>query len=254
LFYRGVANFSAPLEVVAARTHDRLDLHGRFEDVLATGQREQINRLWLVHVLADGRMAFRTLGPLPVDGDRQRAVGQVRATFDTQDFSAAKLADLQQDLHGALVSEGLNADEAAALVATWDQAYFRSPGLRLFFVVPQIWTDYYLPLKVSVPAEVRRVMVGRIELTSPEQRKLLDKLSDTKSVDAGWIGKIQPSKAAEKFFAGQSDFGDLGVKIPADYQTYLDLGRFRNALVLDRQKQKPTAGLKQFINTYDLER
>lgn len=254
LFYRGVANFSAPLEVIAARPHDRFDLHGRFEEVLAAGQREQIGRLWLVHILADGRVAFRAFGPLAVDGDRQPVIGQTRASFDAQDFTAGKLAELQQDLHAALVADGLNADEAAAMVATWDQAYFHSPGLRLFFLVPQVWTDHYLPLTVSVPAEVRRVMVGRIELTSPEQRKLLDKLSNIKTVDIQWFGKIGHSPAAEKFFAGRSDFGDLGVKIPEDYQAYLDLGRFRNALVLDRQKQHPTPGLQRFITMYGLDR
>ena len=40
--------------------------------------------------------------------------------------------------------------------------------------------------------------------------------------------------------------------IPADYQTYLELGRFRNALVLYEQTRKPTPALNQFIAGYGL--
>jgi hypothetical protein len=31
--------------------------------------------------------------------------------------------------------------------------------------VPREWTDYFLPLEISVPARVNRVIVGRINLT-----------------------------------------------------------------------------------------
>jgi hypothetical protein len=37
------------------------------------------------------------------------------------------------------------------------------------------------------------------------------------------------------------------------YQTYLDLGRFRDALVLDEQKVRPSDGLGALIATYALE-
>jgi hypothetical protein len=50
------------------------------------------------------------------------------------------------------VANGLFADEAQALLDTWEISYFKSAGLRVFFIVPRAWTDYYLPLKVSVPA------------------------------------------------------------------------------------------------------
>jgi hypothetical protein len=43
------------------------------------------------------------------------------------------------------------------------------------------------------------------------------------------------------------------ISIPRSYQTYLDLGRFRNALVLNETKAHPTAGLTDFITTYRLQ-
>jgi hypothetical protein len=43
------------------------------------------------------------------------------------------------------------------------------------------------------------------------------------------------------------------ISIPQNYQTYLDLGRFRNALVLNEAKAHPTAGLTYFIAIYRLQ-
>ena len=43
------------------------------------------------------------------------------------------------------------------------------------------------------------------------------------------------------------------VSIPKTYQTYLDLGRFRNALILDEARSYPTPGLTDFISTYRLQ-
>ena len=37
-----------------------------------------------------------------------------------------------------------------------------------------------------------------------------------------------------------------------DYRAYLNLGRFRNALVLDEEKRRPTRSLSQFIGNYGL--
>jgi hypothetical protein len=34
----------------------------------------------------------------------------------------------------------------------------------VFYLVPREWTDYFLPLELSVPADVTRVIVGRIDL------------------------------------------------------------------------------------------
>ena len=43
------------------------------------------------------------------------------------------------------------------------------------------------------------------------------------------------------------------ISVPATYQAYLDLGRFRNALILDQAKCRPTVGLTNFIATYRLQ-
>jgi hypothetical protein len=52
--------------------------------------------------------------------------------------------------------------------------------------------------------------------------------------------------------AGRSDFGDLGVAIPPDFQSYLDLGRFRRALVTTESRRRPSDGLSAFMRGYQL--
>jgi hypothetical protein len=252
LFYRGVGNFSAPLSVSTDQAGDRLAIRGRFNEVLNPGDSARIGRIWLVHVRKDGTSAFRSIGPITVTSDRSKTVAEMPASFTDKEFSLGNLGNLCTELHDSLMKDGLYSDEASALVETWRRAYFKSAGLRVFFLVPRAWTDHYLSLRISAPADVARVMVGRIELISPEQRELLDKLSTMTISNPQWMSDIPPSQSSNKFFSGHSDFGDLGVKVPDDYQTYLDLGRFRNALVLDRQNRQPSASLFQFINNYEL--
>jgi hypothetical protein len=58
------------------------------------------------------------------------------------------------------------------MVDTWRTSYFTSDGVRLLFVMPQSWTDRFIPMRISpAPAEVVRVMVGRIELLTPERER-----------------------------------------------------------------------------------
>ncbi len=253
LFYRGVANFAAPLQLVADPVRDELAIHAQFANVLAHGVNRQIGRLWLVHVLSDGQIAYRAFGPLPVSGDPGPEIGRTRASFAAGDYSYGRLDELRRELHRSLVADGLFADEAEALIETWNHAYFRSAGLRLFFLVPRAWTDHYLPLSVSVDADIQRVMIGRIELVSPEQRALLKKLSVVKTSDPSWVNQVRELPDGQKLLAGRGDISDSGVKVPSDYQMYLDLGRFRNALVLDQQRRHPTPQLTSFINNYDLQ-
>ena len=158
----------------------------------------------------------------------------------------------KRTMHAALVADGLFADEATALLSTWQRAYFASPGLRLFYLVPRQWTDHYLPLSISAESRIERVMVGRLELVSDQQRELLTKLAASEITRGDWVDAIAASPARDRFIAGRTSFEDLGVKIPADYQYYLDLGRFRNALVTHEERIRPTKSLTKFIDTYHL--
>jgi hypothetical protein len=252
LFYRGVGHLASPLRAALDRNSGKLALYANFNEVLADKQQARIPQLWLIEVKQDGACAFRTLDGISATADPKAELASARYRFEPGDFNNSNRERLESEMHAALVADGLFADEATALLSTWQRSYFASPGLRVFYLVPRVWTDHYLPLSLSRDAAIDRVMIGRLELIGDEQRALLDRLSKTASSDGKWVEQIPESAAREQFLAGRSNFQDLGVKIPADYQIYLGLGRFRNALVAHQERIAPTPNLTQFINTYQL--
>ena len=252
LFYRGVGNFSAPLTIAHNTEAGKLSLRGNFSEALASGQQVKVNGAWLVHIRGDGRTAFRRIEPFAATNDPTTVLTTVSSRFDDQDYKAINADKLRTQMHEALVAEGLFEDEAFAMLRTWDRAYFQKPGLRVFFTVPRKWTDHRMALEVSVPAKIERVMMGRIELVSPEQRALLNRLAQAATSDGSWIQQVYKSPNARSFFSGHSEFDDLGVTPPPDYAMYMALGRFRNALLLAEVRERPSENLRKFISTYQL--
>lgn len=212
LFYRGVGHVDAPLRVT--RAGRELVLRGALDGAWATDARLlTVPHLWLVEVRGDGTSAYRTLEPMILT-TRDRALPvQTAATFPTAGFDKGNLGRLREAMRAALVEEGLFGDEAEALLSTWELSYFKSPGLRLFFTVPRPWTDSVLPLELSLPAKLTRVMVGRIELVTPEHRSLLREL-------AALPGDESDARTQERR-------GAIARK----------LGRFADALVLDEARR-----------------
>jgi hypothetical protein len=252
LFYRGVGHIRAPLRATLDRKAGQLALHANFDDVLKASETARIPQLWLIDVRQDGRCAFRQLDGVDASSDASRQLATTSYRFAPGDFQLENRERLEAAMHAALVGDGLYPDEATALLSTWQRSYFVSPGLRLFYLVPTVWTDRYLPLSLSRDAKLDRVMIGRLELIGDEQRAMLDRLSDAAISDGSWVKQIPESPERERFLSGRSDFGNLGVPIPADYQMYLSLGRFRNALVAHQERIKPTGSLTKFIDTYQL--
>ena len=252
LFYRGVGNFDAPLRVTSQRGENTIELRTNVAVVLPDVEPLTIGPLWLVHVRRDGQAAFRALAPVRASGDRDQVLAAAPRDFAPTDFAPDTLDRLSQSMHAALVSAGLYDDEATAMLATWRRAYFTSPGLRLFFIVPKTWTDAVLPLTISQRCEIQRVMMARMELVSPEQRTLLAALRDMKLSDLSWLDQARQSPNFDRLVAGRSDFGDLGVAIPPDFQAYLDLGRFRSALLIAEVQKRPSKNLAAFVSAYRL--
>ena len=125
---------------------------------------------------------------------------------------------------------------SASMLRTWEVSYFLSPGVRYFFVVPRVWTDHVLPLRLSVAADVERVMVGRVELVTPRQRQLLR-----------WIAAGPEARRPEAASPSPDDRAR-----PVDHHLFLELGRFRHALLLREQRSRPTAALDHFMKIYGI--
>jgi hypothetical protein len=118
-------------------------------------------------------------------------------------------------------------------------------------------------LSFSVPVEITRVMVGRIELVTPEQRNSLRQIAQLSANDiAADAARLHVSyddrigtdlKVLGMVSEGRQSLAAYGVSVPESYQLYLALGRFRNALILDEARRRPGPGLNRFISTYQLE-
>lgn len=270
LFYRGVGHVDSPLRVSRDTDNTKLLIRSRFDEMgedFRAGRlaKRTVGPLWLVDVRPDGSCAYATHEPVDVSQGDQKVIGSLPAWFDEQDYAFENLFTLRKDFSAALVRDGLNADEAEALLNTWEASYFKRPGLRLFYLVPRQWTDQVLPLHIKgvSASDIHRVMVGRIEIVTPAQRQLLRRLSANPPSNPHWL-----DAALKKANAGREDFyrekwyqevmdgtkllSSMNLEMPADYRAYLEVGRFRNALILDELAKNPGGNLGRFVEAYDL--
>ena len=162
LFYRGVAHLDALLSTKTARGTVTLSTPANLAWLEARAV--VVPNIWLADVRADGVIAFRSHPAVTLKGENAgKELARVKR-FSDGDYTPAGAAQLRTALKKALIAQGLFADEAEAMLNTWKASYFQKPGLRVFYIVPREWTDYFLPLEFSVPARVTRVIVGRIDL------------------------------------------------------------------------------------------
>jgi hypothetical protein len=223
LFYRGVGHIDAP--IVVRKEAASLSVSLRDEERFFSA----LPRMWVAHVTAGGQLTYRT-----IQADKQRnATSELPTAGNT---TSSGLADLRHELKAALVAEGLYADEAEAMLATWQLSYFDSEGLRVFFVLPRAWTDAQLPLWMSMPADITRVMLGRVELISPHQQAVLQSLYELPEAEFNLTPLYYEDQSVLKHVSdGTASHAELyrivGRQVPEALRLYESLGRFRDALL-----------------------
>ncbi|MDB5295870.1 MAG: hypothetical protein JWO31_1853 [Phycisphaerales bacterium] len=189
LFYRGLGNFTLPVTLTAAGD-DRFELRNAGPD--------PIGAAFLVRTEPDGgptrfarydHVAGRRAMSLPPTG--KPGTGQAAGP------AGEALPDVIVE---ALVAEGLYPREARAMVETWRASWLNEPGTRVLYTVPRPVTDALLPLTVTpTPAGTTRVLVGRIDVMTPEQERRLVTLvtaaaaSTAASADAAAVGQATTS-------------------------------------------------------------
>ncbi len=157
LFYRGVGNIVAPLRVWrTGNPNGQLQIATQVDQSLANVGDMQVRALWLAHFKPDGTSAFQAITPEHFSLKHASWTNPdkgptVNSEFSPGQYGKENTAALRKSMREALIADGLFADEADAMLNTWELSYFKSAGMRLFFIVPHAWTDHYLPLKISVP-------------------------------------------------------------------------------------------------------
>jgi hypothetical protein len=152
LFYRGVASFHVPVSAIPMN-----DGHILVSNLM----REAIPQAILFERRGE-KLGYRYLGLV-------------------RNSSIAELPELNSDLNGlagelakTLVEQGLNSDEAHAMVETWKDSWFEE-GARLLYIVPRDFVDTVLPLKIKpAPVNTVRVFVGRMEIVTPATEKAIE--------------------------------------------------------------------------------
>lgn len=177
LFYRGVGNFDLPLKLTA-------NGDGKYE-LLNSGP-DAIRSLFLV--TANGKdLRFAKFDQIEA-GQRQTL---------TQSTKASTMNELSESVVQALVDEHLYEKEARAMVKTWQSSWFGETGTRLFYMVPTPITEKLLPLKVEpTPDETVRVLVGRMEIMTPETEQQVLQL--VRASYAERVKQIQKAAAEKK--------------------------------------------------------
>ena len=185
IFYRGLGRARLPIEM-------SFDGAGTLQ--AATEGDVDLLHLFVIRV-ENGRGAYKYLPRLDAGRTVLQVIPDMAESLPLDEFTAKIADDLAARLTGSglyakearLESQqpkspagpfnwaGLYAKEARAMVNTWRTSYFQTEGLRVLFVLPQKWTDEFIPMTVSpTPKEVVRVMVGRLEVLTPEREKLAE--------------------------------------------------------------------------------
>lgn len=162
LFYRGVAHLDALLQTKLRGGHLALSAPAQLAWLDAPSV--LVPNVWHADIRADGVIAFEEHGAITLSKEKPGVEVSRCRGFKAADYTPDGAAGLRRSLKSALIKHGLFADEAEAMLNTWKSSYFEKPGLRVFYIVPRAWTDYFLPLEMSVPARVNRVIVGRIDI------------------------------------------------------------------------------------------
>ncbi len=181
LFYRGVGDFKLPFQA-------------RFEDgktVLANDGHLPMNSAILVRVESEKIFTASI--------DRLEA-GASQTFGDLQQVTIDQLAEIVKK---ALVGEGLFAKEAASMVETWKRSWFAEEGTRVLYMVPGPMTDELLPLHVEpTPTQTLRVLVGRMEIMSPDaEQRLLQAVAQSSTERAKFIQAAKDQKNKQGAYA-----------------------------------------------------
>jgi hypothetical protein len=150
----------------------------------------------LLVTLKDGKivvdnLASQSVTPVILFENRGGKIGYqiLKWPKRTIEFKRAALdqpiESLHRDLESILVAQGLYEKEAKAMIKTWRDSWFEE-GVRVFYIMPRAITDTILPVEINpAPSELARVLVGRIEVITPEMelalRQQIAKLEDPSS-------------------------------------------------------------------------
>src|SRR6185295_3644554 len=133
----------------------------------STSEADGVRHLFILRV-ENGRGAYTYAPALTANAVLDHPVPAMAESRPLDEF----VKQVSDDVARRLVESGLYEKEARAMVNTWASSYFKTEGVRLLFVLPQSWTDRFIPMRITPqPQQLVRVMVGRMELLDAAREK-----------------------------------------------------------------------------------
>ena len=121
-------------------------------------------------------------------GYRLGGVVQDETSLDSPELTGT-IDSLSNELEQILIAQGLNPDEAHAMLETWRYSWFEE-GSRLLYIVPVQFVNTVLPLAIHpAPVQTVRVFVGRLEVITPATQRAVERALATS--DNATLGKYQ---------------------------------------------------------------
>jgi hypothetical protein len=189
LFYRGLGNAELPVSVRAADAA-RLRLENRDADMA-------VGAVFVLNVGADRGSFTAHFSGIPAGQTLEAEAPSLDQALSLDGYTEELASTMKQ----ALEASGLYRDEAESMVNTWRRQWFKTPGVRVLYLLPQSWTDRMIPLTIAPrPDTLVRTVVIRVEVLT----------ADIESTDLARVRELG---------AGESERS-------AAEQHFLSLGRF----------------------------
>ncbi len=167
IFYRGLGRFDTPISIMSS-SQGEVNIHNPSSEVVPA--------VFLIQVTPQGG-SIRSLGS--IDAKSTKTITDATLDIDQLEPIETYLDNATRLLTQSLEQSGLYNDESLAMINTWKSSYFRTPGLRILYVLPRQWTDKLLLLQIHPqPDHLVRTLIGRVEImTRVEERNLLEALN-----------------------------------------------------------------------------
>jgi len=195
LFYRGVGNFELPLKVKARAG-------GNFS--VSNPTATDFGHVFVITIKPDGKGKYQFIPAIAAGASKDVSL-DVSANWLSKEMLIRRIGE---ELEECLVMEGLFRKEAKSMVKTWTDSYFETAGTRVLYLLPEAMTEKLLPLKVEPrPAELKRVLVARVDILTPEQTAAVEDLVRELGGDS-----IPAREAAQKKLAAYGRFAEPALK------------------------------------------
>jgi hypothetical protein len=240
--YRGVAQDRALLRVV--RDASEITITSA-SSKLPGDSHLDLPELWLTETRSNGATSLRVLHPF---NEETAFLVRTPVQFSPDESSPDNLNVLDSHLRGALRRAGLFAEEVEEMITTVHAAHSRRLGTRVFFLVPTKPAGVLSESGIRPrggkarwnEVETKRVVLGCIELVTTEQRALLRRMAAGGEMQNVTGVPPKPETLTEERWQQLNEI-------------YGWLGQFRNALLLDEQRRRPSPILEAFIARFHLE-